>query len=366
MPNRWLVPVADDGWAGHPGATQPRHGISPEQLYGIFNPRESSTHTTAASTLNRPRVTARRSTPSRSVAFGTLAVALVALPLSSQTPAERSITTRASARSGELRGRESLVRIADRFIGALVRHDPSAVPIAPSARFTENGRESKPGAGLWRTAHTPGRYRAYVADVDSNGVAVQTVLHDGPDLVQVQIRLKVRDGRITEGETLIARNGDTCCWDPQRLDSLPPVFEQPISTDELATRERLVSIADSYFAALHTAGTADYHRERIIGEGMNRYENGKQTTNLGPAGNRVTRWDAATQLDSALFGQIRVVHRRYPVVDTRYGTVLAIVVFQYPARDRPPEIISELFKIAGDKIREIRAVMVRQSTTGWN
>jgi hypothetical protein len=208
-----------------------------------------------------------------------------------------------------------------------------------------------------------GSYRVYVVDRDSNAAAAQTIVMDGQSQVQLLLRLKVDQQRISEIETLVARKGDTCCWDPERLNSLPPIFNEPVPTTARHTRRQLITAADAYFTALHTAGTPDYQRA-VVGEGMQRYENGKQTTNV-IGGNRIIRRDAQSQLDSAMFGRIGVVNRRYPVVDTLNGILLGIVVFEYPESNRPAEIISEFFKITNGSIREIRAVMVRGPASGW-
>ena len=98
--------------------------------------------------------------------------------------------------------------------------------------------------------------------------------------------------------------------------------------------------------------------------GMNRYENGLLTTNV-PGGGRLLGADATAQFDSAMFGPIRVVDRRYAVVDRVNGTLLAIVLFESPNPARKPTIISEFFKISGREIHEIRAVMVSSARTGW-
>lgn len=250
--------------------------------------------------------------------------------------------------------RQCLRTFADLYLESLIAHDPARLPLARSVRFTENGRELKLGEGLWRTAAALGTYRVYVLDPDSGVAAVQTVLYDGPAVVQLLLNLRVRDHRMTDVETLVAREGDTCCWAPERLPSLSPIFDQTVPVSKRTTRHALVAVADAYFTALHTGGTPEYRRASIA-QKMNRYENGLLTTNV-PKGNRITKWDAATQLDSAMFGPLRVVNRRYPVVDTEKGTLLAIVLFQQPRR--PPTIISEFFKITDGKIYEIRAVMV--------
>ena len=259
--------------------------------------------------------------------------------------------------------RECLVETLDAYLQAMIANDTSLLVLSTHPRLTENGKEVKLGEGLWRTARQLGNYRAYIVDSGQRGVAVQTVLFDGSTQVQLMLRLKVVGRRISEVETLIARQGDTCCWDPARLDSLSKVFEEPIPPSERHTREELIAVADAYFTALHTAGTPAYRRT-VVAAGMNRYENGKRTTNV-VGGNPIIRRDAQAQLDGAMFGRISVVNRRYSVVDIERGTLLGTVVFEYPDSDRPSEIISELVKIRGGVVQEIRAVMVKLPSSGW-
>jgi hypothetical protein len=287
-----------------------------------------------------------------------LAVAITAAGACSTNQKPRSFVERDGACD-----RACLKEVADQYLDALSARDLSRLSFAPDVRFTENGRDLKLGDGLWRNAGALGSYRIHIIDSDANGVAVQTILLEGASQVQLLVRLKVKDRRISEVETLVARKGDTCCWDPERLNTLPPIYDQGAPAMDRETREEMIAAADAYFTALHTAGTSGYRRA-IVERLMNRYENGKQTTNV-VGGNRIIRWDAQSQLDSAMFGRISVVNRRYPVVDTQHETLLGIVVFEYPNSDRPSEIISELFKITGGTIVEIRAVMVKRPSTGW-
>lgn len=249
-----------------------------------------------------------------------------------------------------------LASIGDQYLNGLVAHGASRLPLAASVHATENGKEVRLGEGLWRTAREPGAYRVNVLDPDSGAVAIQTVLHEGNALVQVLLRLKTAAGQVSEVETLIARRGETCCWAPEQLSALSPEFEHVLSPADRISRDAMIAVVDGYFTALHTSGTPEYQRARGLTTSTNRYENGLLTTNV-PRGGKLLGSDAATQFDSAMFGQIRVVNRRYPAVDPENGTVLAIVVFEDPKRERAPEIVSELFKIVRGEIREIRAVM---------
>ena len=133
------------------------------------------------------------------------------------------------------------------------------------------------------------------------------------------------------------------------------------------TRGQLLAAADAYFTAIQTEGTAQY-RPAPFAEGMNRYENGVQTTNVPMDGQAPA--SAAEQLEKAIFKGFDVTDRRYPVVDVEDGTVLGIVVFRGgPPPRKTTLLLSEIFKVTGGQIRQIRAVMLdlpMNARTGWN
>lgn len=260
--------------------------------------------------------------------------------------------------------RACLATLADRYLALLSTHDPSSLPVARNVRVTENGQVVRLGDGVWNTVTSLGSYRIFVIDPDSESISMQTVANDGATIVQLMVRLKTSGGRITEIETVAARRGDSCCWDAERLGGLAKSYDEVVPSSERSSRGELIAIADAYFAALHAGGTPDY-RTPPVADSLNRFENGQQSTNVA-GGNRITRLTARLQLDSASVGPLRVVHRRYPVVDVETGTVLGIVLFEHPTTTQPPAIVTEFFRIRAGRIQEIRAVLIRRPTTGWN
>lgn len=54
--------------------------------------------------------------------------------------------------------RAELNGFVDRYLEALVAHDPSRLPLAPGAKFTENGQRLELGDGLWNTISARGTY----------------------------------------------------------------------------------------------------------------------------------------------------------------------------------------------------------------
>src|SRR5215470_4459860 len=67
--------------------------------------------------------------------------------------------------------RACLEGFVDRYLDALVKHDPSGVPLSATVRFTENGQRLGVGDALWRSMKSKGTYRLFVSDVDAGQVA---------------------------------------------------------------------------------------------------------------------------------------------------------------------------------------------------
>jgi L-amino acid N-acyltransferase YncA len=263
--------------------------------------------------------------------------------------------------------RQCLKGLLEQYLTAIEKHDPSSLPLARSVKFTENGEQLHVGEGFWKTAGHAEPYRLYVLDPKGGAAALQTIVKEGDAVAQVLLRLKVEDKKISEIETLVVRKGDQQFFKPEVLPTLSKAFNEPVPAKERNTREELLKAADAYFVAIHSEGTPEY-TPAPFGKGMNRYENGVQTTNVPFNGHGPTT--AGEQLDKAVFKGVKVMDRRYPVVDEENGTVLGIVTFRGDAPDRKTMLLlSEVFKVSGGELREIRAVMLdrpKDAKTGWN
>ena len=51
--------------------------------------------------------------------------------------------------------REDLIKITDIYFESIQKHTTSGMPLASTAKFTENGVEKKVGTGFWETAGKP-------------------------------------------------------------------------------------------------------------------------------------------------------------------------------------------------------------------
>src|SRR5690606_33669818 len=79
---------------------------------------------------------------------------------------------------GQACDRACLEGFVERYLDAMIDDDPSKVPFAPNARFTENGQRLEIGDGLWNTMKSKGNYRLFVSDVEAWQVAVIGMINE--------------------------------------------------------------------------------------------------------------------------------------------------------------------------------------------
>ncbi len=256
----------------------------------------------------------------------------------------------------------------DAYLGALANRDASALALSSDVRYTENGQAATLGQGLWQTAGELIAYRDYVLDAETGGAAALTALHEGSGITELFVRLAVVDREITEIETIVVRPGDERWFAPERLTGSSNLFATPVAPAERHSRAELVAAANAYFVAVQTEGTAEFEQAPFA-PGMNRIENGQQTTNVkvDPPLDR-HGWSATEQLERGAYKGTVITERRFPVVDTEHGTVLGIALFRFPGERAPTVLIAEVFKVVGGQLREIRAAVKsvpRDRGTGW-
>jgi hypothetical protein len=269
--------------------------------------------------------------------------------------------------------RECLKGITDLYFRALEQHNPSLLPLAPRVRYTQTGQVVKLGEGLWRTAGAPG-YRLEIYDPETGGIGLDAVVPDGGVPTIVATRLKVENHQVTEIETILVHKGDQAVFSaPEKLVQVSVHFTRKISAPEQNSRLELMAAADAYFRAFETEGTPDYIRAPLLPETL-RVENGMQATNVATPNHPAI--SAGEQFDRAIFKGTKIYDRRYPVVDTQVGAVMALVRFHHDAVAPPPgsapnrgdPVVCEIFAIEQGKIVEIQATWIPpadQSTTPW-
>ena len=273
--------------------------------------------------------------------------------------------------------RACLYGFVDKYLEALVHHDPARLPWSKGARFTENNVLLQIGDGLWGTASALGDYRLKFADPGNGQVGFFGVVKETSASSAFAVRMKIEDHRISELETMVFRLADAGSTGAQRFFTEPQLVDKPILLDNVPEplrrpRERMISIADGYFDTLQLNDGTLFTQ---FDENCNRVENGLQTTN-NPAVTSRPIWrlgcEAQFKLGNYRYDD-RLRARRFPLVDEERGLVLAAAFIDHSGRlgtyqltdgtvvespwRRPHSIcIMELFKIVDGKIRQIEAV----------
>ena len=264
--------------------------------------------------------------------------------------------------------RECLLGFLDRYLDKLAQRDPVGLPVAEQYKYTENGRAIELGDGFWHTAGDRWDYRVDVIDPETGGALVMTAFDEYEGVAQMMLRLKIVDRKITEIETIVARIGDQGWFAPENLPNLSDIYSRPVPAREQHTREELVAAANAYFTAVHTEGTPEFV-QAPFGAGMKRIENGVQTTHVteNPIVDR-HMLSPGEQLERAFYKGIMVVDRRFPLVDIEHGIAVGMAAFRREGPDTTTLLFTEIFKVTGGELREIRAVMIdlpKGASTGW-
>jgi len=273
--------------------------------------------------------------------------------------------------------RGCLEGFVDRYVDALVAHDPARLPLAKDAKFTENGQALQLGDGLWGTIEAREAYRLVFADPQAGQVgAFVTVKESGRHQI-LGLRLKVAGGKISEIETLVVRPKTGVVFGAPEALTDKPIFHRALTPSQRRSRAELERIANSYFEGLVQA------TETLtpFDDACQRIENGVVTANNPdvPAGG-MAMWKMGCHAQFAThFSQFitRIRERRFPVVDEERGLVYAEGFFDHAGRMKtqtladgtvspvPPDMqvpftfqIGELFKIQDGKIMRIEALVI--------
>ena len=233
--------------------------------------------------------------------------------------------------------RENLTKIADSYFVSIREHKVSDLPLASTAKFTENGVKTDAGKGFWETAGKPLLRRTLI---DTNKCVVATIavmeepfssktvgkpssggrggfggggmmgggggrvgggapggapsaasggapggsgMFGGPKTTPEEgtvrpilfaSRLKMEKGKITEIETIVARENDFAFNAENVLKTKDQDWEAILPSEKRIPRKVLADAANNYFALFAENSTVSVPFAQVC----DRWENGMQTT----------------------------------------------------------------------------------------
>jgi len=137
----------------------------------------------------------------------------------------------------------NLVETMDRYLKLLVSNNPSNLPVSKDLQVTENGYPVQLGQGLFETASEI-TYRHYIPDPSASQVALFGVVKETMRLANFLVRLKIDQEKITEIETIIAREGTASTADPVTLKTPKPIFGQILDPSKRTPRNKMIAAVE--------------------------------------------------------------------------------------------------------------------------
>ncbi len=274
--------------------------------------------------------------------------------------------------------RTCLREMLDRYLAAVIAHDPRAATLVTGFRQTENAINTRPGNGVWKTMTGLGKVQRRYLDPVTGQAAYYGTLDESGTTVLATVRVRVENRQLTEAEWYIARPDDPGLSGPRQPGRPPanllnpdylaqnPPPDRVVPRDQRSDRATLVRIVDSYFDAItsHDGSVALTH------PGCGRVENGTPapagrflpplTPWSPPAGQGPPPGNPGNDCVSGLvnFNLQMVVGRRIPLVDEEAQVALAFAVFiRRPGSPTPRNVFSEWFVIDEARIRTIYTAM---------
>ncbi len=277
-----------------------------------------------------------------------------------------------------------LLKLADKTMSAIADQDFRRLPWADPVKFSENNVPLMIGDGWWGSAGDKTGPKAFaMADAKSGNVVWFGTIWDHDEPSFGAIRIKAPKGKIEEIEVIAGRKRWPIPFGEPTEFAIPSDMTNSVAAGDRRSRERLVDLANSYLA------TKQRNNGALLTEFASdcaMVENGVQITSaeldVEPA-----EADCASVFEAGLFATVnRIRDRRFPVVDTKRGLVLAISVQDLPAEElsfrtikgematlqRPypmSRLVAELVKIEGDKIMRAEGVATSlpfYMPTPWN
>jgi hypothetical protein len=295
--------------------------------------------------------------------------------------------------------RQCMADLMQKYLEALVKHNPKSLPFADKVKFTENTDKTievlEVGKGLWETASEgPKEFKIFAADPEAQAAACLVVMKEKDKDIMLGARIKLANGKITEAEHLIVRGGGSMPMNfsqPNLLKSRPG-FDEDIPKAEQMKREDLVRIGLAYYDAL----TGEDGTLAPFAKECERRENGMVTAGGAPppakalpggamptGGFGGVPRDCEGQLSAGVFSYITEIKPRLVVADVQKGLAVGFSMFRHDGTRRPPKpgvtgntqtygqfnlAAMHIYKIRNGKLYEIEApgaVLPYNTKSGW-
>lgn len=202
----------------------------------------------------------------------------------------------------------------DQYLAALVANNAKQLPLAPNARYTENGVELALDDGIWGIENKLLGHKLYFADPQRGQVGFFGTIdgHGHPSILG--IRLKIENRLISEMEAIVIRSTARGSFSDIAGMVDRPLLTQLLAPTQCRDRDTLVTVANSYFEGMEQ-GT---DKVVFFDKDCQRIENGVITANHAGDPIAIRRESCGDQF---AIGFTRIItnvrERRYPICRRR-------------------------------------------------
>src|SRR5688572_26340358 len=264
--------------------------------------------------------------------------------------------------------RECLRGTMTTFLYALLQHDVSKVPVAATARVTEDGIE-KPLAnlGLRNTVTRLRGFRQDILDERAGMAGATVVVEEAGAPVLLVVRLKVVDQKINEIETVATRSRtDGLIFNIDGLSAPSEEMNYAPRPEQLTAREDAIAAARHYPTGLNGAKTFAAVNAPFAPNAY-RYENGQVMA--GPDCTFAPGCQDISTQSLAIFERLGDVATRVIGVDERLGIVWLRMAWGVGQEGGDQLTVWESFKVYDGQIHAVEAFMkilpVELRSGGW-
>jgi hypothetical protein len=239
--------------------------------------------------------------------------------------------------------------LLDRYLEAVIAHDPARAPLVVGFRQTENAINVAPGKGLWQSVTALGKVQRRYFDPVTGQAGYYGTVMEGNETAIVTLRLRVEDRQLTEAEWYVARADDPGMNGPRRAGGPPANLHNPEYLELHPPRQAAVPVRERADRA--TLGRAEWHgnhRLRVGAAELQRRDGGRAA-------------HAAHRRGSAGRAGHGRLHPPAGIADTAPG--FELVVRDRPGED-PHDVYGDVLSAGGACSAELAAVRRQLAAAG--
>jgi hypothetical protein len=186
--------------------------------------------------------------------------------------------------SAQTSDRDALKGFMTQFLDALTSKKTDSLPLDANVKVTENCKTIKVGDGYYKDVNGTVKYRLDIIDVAQSGVGALTVIK-GTSQVLFAVRLKIKNQKITEIETMVTKNSTEGggIFNPDGFKVPPADSDMTVmpKAELLNTRAEMIATASKYPEAMKK-GTGTFNKNGLYySKGAYRIENGNRMAGPG-------------------------------------------------------------------------------------